>query len=101
MDGLSFLYRNLVFNVPVHGRCGERRLPKVQPSTRPEIEPGSSWLAVRDITNCAIQDKMKRINLPNLKNKPRTAKPSFLTNQPKDGVDRNPRPPFISQIGGA
>ena len=40
-------------NVPVHGRCGERRSPKVQPSTRPGIEPGTSWLAVRDLTNCA------------------------------------------------
>ena len=36
-----------------HGRCGERRSPKVQPSTRPGIEPGTFWLAVRDLTNCA------------------------------------------------
>ena len=27
-------------NVPVHGRCGERRSPKVQPSISPGIEPG-------------------------------------------------------------
>ena len=40
-------------NVPVHGRCGERRSTKVQPSTRPGLEPGTSWLAVRDLTNCA------------------------------------------------
>ena len=33
--------------------CGERRSPKVQPSTRPGIEPGTCWLAVRDLTNCA------------------------------------------------
>ena len=39
-------------NVPVHGRCGERKSPKVQPSTRPGLEPGTSWLAVRDLTNC-------------------------------------------------
>ena len=39
-------------NVPVHGRCGERRSPKVQPSTRPGFELGTSWLAVRDLTNC-------------------------------------------------
>ena len=40
-------------NVPLHERCGERRSPKVQPSTRPGIEPGTSQLAVRDLTNCA------------------------------------------------
>ena len=40
-------------NVPVHGRCGERRSPTVYPSTRPGIEPGTFWLAVRDLTNCA------------------------------------------------
>ena len=40
-------------NVPVHGRCGERRSPKVQPSTRQGLEPGTSRLAVRDLTNCA------------------------------------------------
>ena len=37
----------------VNGRCGERRSPKVQPSTRPGIKPGTFWLAVRDLTNCA------------------------------------------------
>ena len=26
--------------------------PKVQPSTLPGIEPGTFWLAVRDLTNC-------------------------------------------------
>ena len=26
---------------------------KVQPSTRPGIEPGTFWLVVRDLTNCA------------------------------------------------
>ena len=31
-------------NVPVHRWCGERRSPKVQPSTRPEIEPGTFLL---------------------------------------------------------
>ena len=41
------------FNVPVHGRCGERMSPKVQPSTRPGIEAGTFWLAVRDLTNFA------------------------------------------------
>ena len=41
------------FNPPVHGRCGERRSPNVQPSTRRRIEPGTSWLAIRDLTNCA------------------------------------------------
>ena len=40
-------------NIPVHAWCGKRRSPKVQPSTRPGIEPGTSWLAVRDLTNCA------------------------------------------------
>ena len=35
-------------NVPVHGQFGERRLPKVQPSTRPGIKPRTSCLAVRD-----------------------------------------------------
>ena len=41
------------FNVPVHRRCGERRSPKVQPSTRPGIEPRTFRLAVRDLTKCA------------------------------------------------
>ena len=41
-------------NVPIHGQCGERRLPKVQPSTLPGIEPRTFWLAVRDLTNCAL-----------------------------------------------
>ena len=45
--------RETRLNVPVHGRCGERKSPKVQPSTRPGIEPRTSWLAVRDLTNCA------------------------------------------------
>ena len=40
-------------NAPVHGQCGERRLPKVQPSTRPGIEPWTFWLAVGDLTSCA------------------------------------------------
>ena len=39
-------------NVPVHRRCGERSSPKAQPSTRSGIEPGTFWLAVRDLTNC-------------------------------------------------
>ena len=41
-------------NFPDHGRCGESwlRFPKIQSSTRPEIEPGT-WLAVRDLTKCA------------------------------------------------
>ena len=42
-----------LLNFPVNGQCGERRSPKVQPSNRPGIEPGTSWLAVRDLTNCA------------------------------------------------
>ena len=40
-------------NVPVHGRCGERRSSEVQLSTRPGIEPGTFWLVIRDLTNCA------------------------------------------------
>ena len=40
-------------NIPVHRWCGERRSPKVQPLTRPGIEPRTFWLAVRDLTNCA------------------------------------------------
>ena len=36
----SFKYLGRL-NVPVRGRCGERRSPKVQPSTRPGIETGS------------------------------------------------------------
>ena len=39
-------------NDPVHGLCGERRSPKVQTSTRPGTEPGTSWLAVRVLANC-------------------------------------------------
>ena len=38
-------------NVPVHGRCGKRRSPKVQSSTRPGIETRTSWLAVSNLTN--------------------------------------------------
>ena len=38
---------------PVHGQCGERSSPKVQPLTRPGTELRNSWLAVRDLTNCA------------------------------------------------
>ena len=38
--------------VPVHGQCGEKRSLKVQPSTRPGIESGSSWLAIGHLTNC-------------------------------------------------
>ena len=49
---IEFEKPNQRLNVPVHGQCGERRSPKVQPSTRPGIEPGTSWLAVRDLTNC-------------------------------------------------
>ena len=45
--------RPIWLNFPVHRRCGERRSPKVQPSTRRGIEPGTFWLAVRDLTNCA------------------------------------------------
>ena len=44
VDGLD---RRL--NVLVHGRCGERRSPKVQLSTVPGIEPETSRLAVRDL----------------------------------------------------
>ena len=40
-------------NVPVHRRCDERRSLQFQPSTRPGIEPGTFWLVVRDLTNCA------------------------------------------------
>ena len=40
----------LVHNVPIHGRCGKRRSPRVQPSTIPVIEPGTFWLVVRDFT---------------------------------------------------
>ena len=40
-------------NLPVHRRLGKRRSPKVQSSTRPEIEPGTFCLIVRDCTNCA------------------------------------------------
>ena len=36
-------------NAPVNERCGERRSPKVQPSTRPEIKSRISWLAVSDL----------------------------------------------------
>ena len=46
------LFRTCRLNVPVHGRCGERRSPKVQPLTRPGVEPRTSWLAVRNHTNC-------------------------------------------------
>ena len=55
-------------NVAVHGWCGERRSPKVQPSTRPGIEPGTSWLAVRDLTNCA-NHAQQHLNWPELKGK--------------------------------
>ena len=49
-DHNAYSYR---LNVPVHGRCGEIRSPKIQPSTRPGIEPsGTFWLAIRDRTNC-------------------------------------------------
>ena len=38
---LSPLTERREINAPVHGRCGERRSPKVQPSTRPGIlNPG-------------------------------------------------------------
>ena len=39
--------------IPIHRRCGERRSPKVQPSNRRDIEPGTFCLAVRDLINCA------------------------------------------------
>ena len=42
-------------------QCDEMRSPKVQPSTRPGIEPGTSWLAVGYLTNCA---KLARSVLP-------------------------------------
>ena len=30
-----------------------KKVAQVQPSNRPEIEPGTSWLAVRNLSNCA------------------------------------------------
>ena len=47
-------------NVPVHGGSNvlwKRSLPKVQSSTRPGIESKTSWLAVRDLTNCVNLNK--------------------------------------------
>ena len=45
-DGLT---RGL--NVPLNGRCGKEG--RDQPSTRPGIEPRTSWLAIRDLINCS------------------------------------------------
>ena len=42
-----------LYKICVHGRCGERRSPKVQPSIRPGIEPETSCLAVKSFTTCA------------------------------------------------
>ena len=36
-------------NVSVLKRYGKRMLPKVQPSTKPGIEPGTFWLVVGDL----------------------------------------------------
>ena len=41
---LSPLTERRELNALVHGRCGERRSPKV-------LEPGTSWLVVGDLTN--------------------------------------------------
>ena len=59
-------------NVPVRGQCDERRSPKVQPSTRPGIEPGTSWLAVIDITNCPNLAHTKKLQV-NTEVEPRVA----------------------------
>ena len=48
-----FRRHNKRLNVPVHGRCGERRSSKVQHSARPGIEPRTSSLVVRDLTSSA------------------------------------------------
>ena len=49
---LSPLTERRELNALVHGRCGERRSPKVQPLDQArDIEPGTSWLVVGDLTN--------------------------------------------------
>ena len=42
---------NGLTSLSTDGVTKEGRIQKVQPSTRPRIEAGTSWLAVRDLTN--------------------------------------------------
>ena len=46
-------YMNSLTSLSIYGVVKAGRSPKVQTLTRPGVEPGTFWLAVRDLTNCA------------------------------------------------